>query len=67
MRPRRHFAQSEFNLERKLPAGTVQGAYLCSTNDKEDIFPVKPAVLIGVPMFLAFMATTLLAKNIEPK
>jgi hypothetical protein len=26
---------------------------------------MKPAVLIGVPMFLAFMATTLLAKNID--
>jgi hypothetical protein len=26
---------------------------------------VKPAVLIGVPIFLAFMATTLLAKNID--
>jgi hypothetical protein len=26
---------------------------------------VKPAMLIGVPMFLTFMATTLLAKNID--
>jgi hypothetical protein len=26
---------------------------------------VKPALLMGVPMFLAFMATTLLAKNID--